>query len=380
MSLAFEGFTADEAVQLAIEKAGSDDFGSAGWREGLERAIDAFSRISLTRDAAEGAKDKIVHDLSSRLRIEQWYKDHPEVEQQQVEGPVVVVGLPRTGTTATVGMLALDERFRFLRGWEANAPVPPPMLGDEENDPRVIAARKAAGEYGMAHMHLHDPDGPEEDLALLASLDMHAYHGAFPMPPDYIDWWLSEGFASTYAYLERVFKLLQSRRPPSLWLLKSPPHLFRLDLIARQFPDAKFVMTHRDPCKVLGSVASLQFTLYEQRCEPGTVSKQQVGRQLFGFWEEGMRRGLAAREQISEERFFDIRNDDVVKTPNAVFERVYAHLGIELSPELRNRLEDYNSRNAPGKFGSHRYTLEEYGLTFREVTEAFAGYIERFGL
>lgn len=368
----------DEAISRAIAAAASDDFGPDGYREGLERSLDAFSRIPLTEDAARYVNDKVVQDLANRLRIEKWYQDHPEVEEEQIEAPVFVVGMPRTGTTATVAMLALDERFRFLRGWEANDPVPPPVLEDEANDPRAIASREFAKQYDMSHLHLFDPDGPEEDLAFLAGLDMHAYHGAYPMPEDYIAWWLEADFRSTYAYLARVFRLLQSRRPPNLWLLKSPPHLFRLDRIAERFPDARFVMTHRDPCKIIASVASLHFTLYEQRCLPGSLDKHRIGKQLLDFWAEGMRRGLVARSKIGEDRFIDVSNDDVVSSPDAVFERIYEHLAMDLTAELRGRLKEYNRRNAPGKFGSHEYTLEEYGLTREEVVAAFSEYIDRF--
>ena len=314
------------------------------------------------------------------MQIEQWYQLHSEIANQPVEGPVFVVGLPRTGTTATVGMLALDDRFRFLRGWEATAPLPPPIAGEEDTDPRVIQARAAAKNYDKPHVHLFDPDGPEEDLAFLSGLDMHAYHGAFPMPDDYIDWWLAESFCSTYAYHERVLRLLQSRCPPHLWLLKSPPHLFRLQAIVGQYPNARFVMTHRDPLKVIPSVASLHCMLFEARCVPGTIDKQEVGRKLLRFWTDGMRRGLAARAALGEERFIDVKNDDVVKRPLETFERVYEHLGMPLPSDVSRRIEAYNSRNAPGNFGTHSYTIEEYGLSASGIRSAFQGYVDRFGL
>ena len=216
------------AIARAMAAAGSDDFGPEGWREGLERSLDAFGRMPLTAQARDAAVAKCIADLTRRLRIEQWFKAHPESLEQPVEGPVFVMGLPRTGTTATVAMLALDDRFRFLRGWEGAEPLPPPVAGAEHADPRVLTARAAAASYAKANIHLFDPDGPEEDLAMLAGLHMHSYHGTMPMPEDYLDWWLHQDFTSFYAYHARILQLLQSRRPPHLWLLKSPPHLLRL--------------------------------------------------------------------------------------------------------------------------------------------------------
>ncbi|HEX4376042.1 MAG TPA: sulfotransferase [Steroidobacteraceae bacterium] len=370
--------SADAVMGRAVAQAGAGDFGSPGYREGLERSLSAFARMPLTPEAREAAIEKLTQDLVTRLRIEQWYRNHPQIDAMAVEGPVFVVGLPRTGTTATVSMLGLDERFRCLRSWEGIDPVPPPIAGQEDTDPRAVAARAAAKDYDKSHMHLFDPDGSQEDLAFLAGLDMHSYHGAYPTPEDYLSWWLAEDFGSTYAYLERVFKLLHSQRPPRLWLLKSPPHLFRLDAIVRQFPNARFVMTHRDPLKVLGSVASLHYTLYSERCVAGSISKEEVGPILLRFWTEGMRRAMAARERLGEDRFIDVHNDEVVNRPLEAFERVYAHLGLSLTAELRRRLAAYNSTNAPGTFGAHRYTLEEYGLTADRVREGFASYLKRF--
>ncbi len=373
-------FTPEIAIRTAVELAGSDDFGATGWQEGLTRCLEAFARMPLRPKVRALAVDKLIEDLTMRLRIERWYEDHPETNDQLIDGPVFVIGLPRTGTTATVSMMALDYRFRFMRPWEGTQPLPPPVAGEEDRDPRVIAARSAAGSYDKPHVHLYDPDGPEEDLAFLAGLDMHSYHGAFPMPSDYIDWWINTDFRSLYSYHERVLKLLQSRCPPNLWLLKSPPHLFRLNEIVRQYPSAKFVMTHRDPAKLIASVASLHMLLHEERCLPGAIDPMQVGPRHLAVWVEGMRRCMAARAQIGEHRFVDVTNEDVVNRPVETFERIYDHLGMSLPLRLADRVRNYNQRNAPGAFGTHRYAATDFGLTEERIRESFREYIDRFGL
>lgn len=368
------------AIAKAIAIAGTDDFGADGWRDGLERSLAAFARMPLTSEAREAAMGKIIHDLATRLRIAQWYKHGGEVDPGPIEGPVFVVGLPRTGTTATVGMMALDKRFRFLRAWEGANPIPPPVAGNEDTDPRVIAARAAAANYLKRHVHLSDPDGPEEDVMMLSGLDMRSYHGPYPVSDDYVDWWLDADFSSFYALHERVLKLLHANRPPRLWLLKSPAHLFRLREIAQQYPGAKFIMTHRDPCKVIPSVASLHAMLHEERCLPGSIDRTAIGPRHLKIWAEGVRRGLSARAEVGEHRFIDIRNDDVINRPIATFERIYDHIGMPLPPALAQCLKDYNNRNAPGAFGTHRYTAEEYGLTEKRIRSEFRNYIERFNL
>jgi hypothetical protein len=372
--------TAAEAKARAAVLAGVADFGPSGFEEGLERTLAAFPQLSLRSGVMTAALDRIVQDLANRLRIEQWYAAHPELEAQTVEGPVLVCGLPRTGTTATVGMLALDPRFRFPRMWEMAQPVPPPRLDEEVNDPRAIDYREAILAHSHASQHIADPDGPEEDMVGLAALNMHAYHGAFPMPDDFVAWWTRADFASTYAYHRRVLKLLQSERPPYLWLLKGPVHLFHLEAFAAEYPNAKFIWTHRDPASVIPSVSSLQYTLHSARCVEGALDKAAAGPKALAFWAEGMRRALAARDRIGEHRFVDVWNRDVVSRPVETFAGLYDRLGFDFTSRLEADVAEYNRRNAQGAFGEHRYTAEEYGLSKDAIREAFAAYCARFGV
>lgn len=322
----------------------------------------------------------LVPQLCNRLRIEDWYRTHPEIAELQIEGPVVVTGLPRTGTSAVVELLALDPRFRFPRKWEGADPVPPPVAGQEEEDPRLVAERQAAGDYNMSALHISQPGGPGEDLAMFAGLNMRAYHGRLPMPDGYIDWWMQDDFKSTYEYHERVLKLLQSRRPPYRWLLKSPLHLFKLEACAARYPQAKFVMTHRHPCKVIPSVASLHWALYGDRIDTNGEDKARAGQRYLAFWAEGVRRGMAARERIGNDRFIDVHNNDVVRDPIGTFEKVYDRLGMTFEPATAAAMLQFQESNPPGKDGGHSYSLEEYGLTSEMVEEQFADYIEKWQL
>jgi Sulfotransferase family len=372
--------TAARALEFAVEATGYEDFGPEGFQEGLQRTLDAFEAAPVTRAAREAAGLRVILDLATRLRIEQWYKERPQTAELQIEGPILVCGLPRTGTTATVGMMALDERFRYLRTWEAVKPIPPPRSGEEMNDPRALAARAAAKNYPKRSQHIHDPDGPEEDLALLAGLNMHAYHGRYPMPQSFLDWWIHEDFGSTYAYHRRVLRLLQSERPPHLWLLKAPVHLFKLEAFAAEYPHARFVMTHRDPAKVIPSVSSLYFTMHSEHCAAGILDKLAFGPALLAFWKEGMRRALDSRRRIGEQRFIDIWNDDVIARPVETFRRLYERLDFELPHDAATKLQDYGRRNASAGAGKHRYCADEYGLTELQIRGEFADYIERFHL
>lgn len=372
--------TANDAIARAVAAAGLDAFGPGDWREGLERTVAAFAAMPLNAAGRKKAEAMIVGDLVRRLRIEDWYRSHPGIDGMAVERPLLVCGLPRTGTTATVAMFAVDRQFRFLRKWEAASPVPPPVAHTEEHDPRRVAAHEKAKAYTLGALHLNDPDGPEEDLLALAGLTMRSFLGSYPTPDEYIRWWIEDDFQSTYAYHERVLKLLHCERGPRRWLLKSPPHLFKLEAFAARYPDAQFVWTHRDPAKVIPSVASLHHNVFALSGVEPMVSKRWTGKRSLDFWAEGMRRGLEARARIGEHRFIDVYNSDVVRDPIGTFETTYARLRLTITADVKAALERYHAHHARGAHGTHDYTLEEYGLTRDEVREAFKDYIDRFGV
>jgi len=374
-------FVPDVLLAGARSAAGLEDFGDSDFLEGLDQACKALSALPLTQTAIGLATAKIEHDLASRLKIVDWYRRHPELEDERIEGALLVSGLPRTGTTATVGMLALDERYRYPRIWEGSDPVPPPIWGEEHNDPRAIAAREAAA-LRNANMswHIVDADGPEEDQLVFGGLNMRNLYAMYPISEEYLWWWIEDDYRSTFAWFERVMKLLQSRRPPRFWLLKSPSHIFKMDALIERFPDTRIVMTHRDPTKVIASMASVfQFT-YDRYCGAGTIDKHWTGARALTMWSEGIKRAMASRERLGEDRFVDVHNADVVKDPVGTFEKLYAELGFQLDDGLRSRLEDYHRRNAKGAHGSHDYTPEEFGLSDVRVRDAFREYIDRFGL
>lgn len=373
-------FNPDALMATAIANTGLDDFGDGDFAVGLEQACRALGQLPLTPAAREGAISKLVTDLSSRLKIEAWYKDHPEIEDEKIEGPLLVFGLPRTGTTATVGMLALDERYRYPRMWEKE-PVPPPVAGEEDNDPRAVAQREyAARNNSHANFHIIDPDGPDEDQLVFGGLAMRNLLAMYPVSEEYLQWWIADDYRSTFAYHERVLKLLQSRRPPYLWLLKSPSHIFKLDALMERYPDTKIVMTHRDPAKVIASMASVFYTIYSMTCGEGTVDKRWCGDRAINMWAEGIKRGMASRDRLGDDRFIDIYNKDVIKDPIGTFENLYDQLGFAMDAPLRERLEVYQKQNSEGAQGSHAYDPEEFGLSESRVRSAFKDYADRFGL
>jgi sulfotransferase family protein len=248
--------TVNELLEAAVAQTGLDDFGDDSFREGLEILL-----ASLRDEARLNARgdvfihQRIVGYLGQRLQVEDWYRRHPDIDEVPIEAPLIGLGLPRTGSTALSLLLAQDPDVRFLRRWESSQPCPPPSTV-KDADPRI-----PPDDGEMVGTHRHVPGnvhGPMECHELMA-LDFKSHlFQSFAQIPSYSNWLVEKAdLTSTYAYQRRVMKLLQWGEPTRPWRLKCPSHVLWLDHLENVFPDAKFVMTHRDPTDVILSVADL---------------------------------------------------------------------------------------------------------------------------
>lgn len=360
-------------AERACALAGLSDFGPEGWRDGLERLVDAVrTDIGADRETVDRIEALIIGRLKKRLRVEGWYSAHGAEAARPVRGPLIIVGLPRTGTTALHHLLALDPQFRYLRKWEVDDPVPPPGLASEEDDPRLP---RSAGQPD--EQHIRRLDGPVEDGALY---EMSFHHSEAVLPvPSYTRAWRTADHAAGFEYHERVLRLLHSHRPPDFWLLKFPNYLFQLQEIAAQYPDAKFVMTHRDPVAVVPSTCSVIVSSRTRRLPAWSTDREALGPEVLEHLTAGVRRGRAGRSALGDDRFLDVGQPELETDPVAIAQRVYEFAGLELSDEVRTVMKGWAGENQRGSSGRHDYTAEEFGLSSERIADAFAGYLEEFG-
>ena len=247
-----------------------------------------------------------------------------------MRGPVDIIGLPRTGTTALANMMSLDPQFRCLRGWEQSQPLPPPRPETDATDPRRMRLAEENEHLSpeLKAMHLYDLDATMEDSEVLGM----AFHGQqYTLPVyGYHDWWRRADLTETYAYHRRVVQLLQSEHPPDLWLFKAPHHKFHLEPIVAAYPDVRFVMTHRDPAKSVPSYSSLVSTIFPP--STGERDLHRVGHEVSEHLRIGMENAIAARARIGEDRFLDVHHRELVGDPLGTLARVYDFCGLELTP------------------------------------------------
>jgi hypothetical protein len=231
---------------------------------------------------------------------------------------------------------------------------------------------------GIDQIHPMGPDLPQECLALQApSFSSYEFVTTFPVP-SYWDWLRAQDMAPAYAFEKQFLQHLQSGgHRGEHWVLKTPCHLMWLDALLEVFPDALLVHTHRDPTTVLASVSSLMSTI--RSAVSDHVDPVAIGREQLDAWTWGMQRVMAVRDRLPADRVVDVQFEDTVAHPVETVEKVYAHLGLDYTPEVAEGVRAYLAANPRDKHGTHTYTLEEFGLDHDEVSAAFAAYNERFG-
>jgi hypothetical protein len=369
-----------ELVARAIERTGLDDFGSdTTWHEGLDRLIAALDAQVYLPGAVDRIEGRLEGALSARLQVDQWTAEHPDSIDTDVEGPVIIIGLPRTATTALLNLVACDPQWRYVRAWEAERPVPPPDLATEADDPRAVAERELlAKDTTYEGKHIHDAGGPVDDAALLR-LGFRNQELGIPAF-GYTRWWRNCDMTATYAYHHKMLRFLQHRRPPHRWLIKAPWHNFHLDELVAEYPSARFLMTHRDPVKTIPSVCSLIQTAFSVSQPAEAVDLHEIGQFLLEHLQIGIGRLMDFRARHGDERILDIHHPDFNADPLAAVQRIYQWLGAPLTDEARTNMSIWTGRNPNGARSDHRYRAEDFGFTDDEITRTFRTYLDRYGI
>ncbi|MGE2815720.1 sulfotransferase family protein [Mycobacterium heidelbergense] len=370
----------EEALATARSETGLDDFGVDSFREGLEVLLESVGTEADLNPLGELiVRNLIITGLKNRLRIEDWYRRHPEIEDEVIERPLIGLGLPRTGSTALSFLLAEDPHARSLRRWEAGEPCPPPstVVGP---DPRIAAAAAQQETLDTAAPRLAalvptTPTGPEECQDLMALDFKSQYFQAFAHIPTYSRWLLDADLTPTYAYERRTLKLLQWGQPRRPWRLKCPTHLLFLPHLDRAFPDARYVWTHRDPTEVILSVADL-YAEFRQMTS-NTVDRNYLGQLNVEHWSVGMQRALAFRDAGNDDRFFDLDFTAVQRDPIGEVKRLYAWLGEPVSAEFEAGMRAWWQAEAASRSPNTHPEAAAFGVNLAAVRPLFADYMQR---
>jgi Sulfotransferase family len=367
--------------QAARDRAKLEHFGDWPLTEPLDRLIDAYrSEAHLTMLGRITVRELIVSQLENLLMLEEERRRAPQIEQERVASPTFITGLPRTGTTLLHALLAQDPGTRTPLTWEVMYPARAASAPSEiartrrRTAARLDWANRLAPEF--KRIHPIGPDLPQECIAITAqvfmSIQFHTTHDV----PSYENWLEAHPQDLGYAFHERLLKHLQFNRTPARWVLKAPGHLFDLAALLQRYPDARIIQTHRDPLRVVASMASLATVLrraFSDQADPMAIAADWTER-----WAGALERFLDVRERARPGQVLDVHYEAIEEQPVATVERVYDFLGWQLTAPARNAMTTFLAANPKNKHGAHRYSLAQYGLDTVTERRRFARYCERF--
>lgn len=379
----------DEASLLAEARATADleDFGSDSFREGLAVLLAALeSEADLTLLGRMSARSQIVKLLVNRLRLEATVARHPEALLVPIERPVIIVGLPRTGTSHLHNLLSGHPDLRFLPYWESSEPIAADgdVAGPGEPDPRI--ARIQAGlDQGMAliphqqAMHEIDARTPHEEIGFF-SMDFACpiFFTSFKVP-SYRAWYRQTDITRSYAYARRVLQVVSFLRDGGKrWVLKSPMHLERLVSLMKTYPDARVVMTFRDPARVVLSMAIM--TAYGRRLVQQKIDPIYIGRQVADNVQDRFDAAVRDLHAVPAAQRCDVHFEAYMKDPMTAVRRVLEFAGLDASEATMERMRAYQDAHPRGKFGRVVYRYADVGIDPTELRTRARQYIETFGL
>lgn len=373
-------------IREATQETDLDDLGDQAFLEPLSilcqisrtgRPLTAFGRYCL--------RHEVRARLINRLKIHADLWMHPEIRQEKIDRPIFLVGLPRSGMTLLHRLLGLDPANRTPRLWETFEPSPPPHRITYRTDPRIAKVEKQLKIVNSAIptlrvMHELDAEFPEDCTSLMAN---GLVSGWFSILFDeaYEQWLRGRDLTDAYRFHKQQLQLMQWHCRAERWVLKAAWHLHGLFWLLRVYPDARIIMTHRDPLEALPSYASLITTL--RRAMYTIVDPRRIAlglaEELSGWVHRAMSIRRLAERNGSGAVFIDVPYSDLRSDPVGIVQDIYGELGLELTREVRKRMQINLQRHPEGKHGRHRYTFEQFGLRGSTELERFRPYRERHG-
>lgn len=373
----------DALVAAAIAQAGHDDFGPPSWREGFDRLVAAANaEAQLSELGHLVMAGQLTRCLVNRLGVVGHLAAHPAVAAAAVEAPVFILGLPRTGTTLLSYLLDQDPATRSLIRAQAMAPVPPPAPTTWATDPRLaVAAGDNDAVYSVVPefkaMHHEEPDGPTECVTLLGN-DFRSIHFAtLAEVPSYDEWLLGADVTSAYEHHRDTLRVLQAEWP-GRWMLKSPAHNLHLPAVTAAYPDARFLMTHRDPSVLVASICSLVSTLH--RMSSDADHRAAIASRWPEILATMVERPMAWRDAHPSVPIHDIDYPALVADPLGTVAGIYEFLDWPFSAAVEGALRRWMAANPQGRWGRHEYSLDDFGLSVGALAERFTAYCSRHGV
>ena len=380
------GFAESEEAlhEEAIARAGSDNFGHPAYLEGLRVLLHAYDREArLNETGRQGARRLIRDTLTQRLRCEAQWQQHPEVLDTKIERPIVICGLVRTGSTALHYLMGQDPSLQVLQYWLAGGPRPRPPRKQWPQEPDFIRARDEidamyAADPGLKAIHFMMPDGPEECRHLLMQEFTDDSFEANANVPSYWEWLRQADMLASYQRHRDLLKLIGSTEGEKTWLLKYPVHMRFLPTFLEVYPDARVILTHRHPLRVLPSYVSLIAGF--RALNEDHIDRSDIARRQLELWSNAANELVALRRKRGDAQFYDLHFNQFMDDPVEAVAGIHRHFGRDFTPESELALRAWHENNPQHKHGRHEYAPSpaDVGLSTEQILDGFGEYLDAF--
>lgn len=370
---------------LARRRSGLDDFGDLSFTEPLRQLLAACTgEASLGLVGRMATRWDVLRFLTNLLALRAAEQRDPAIGEAAIERPIVITGLPRSGTTFLHRLLLADPHNRAPRVWQTIYPYPlsEPRRGADTDRPARVARQLRAFERlapEFRALHPLDAHSPQECSEITGHVFRSLRFDTTYHVPSYRAWLDAAGHLPAYRFHRRFLQHLQHQAPGGQWVLKCPDHLFALDALAAVYPDARLVFVHRDPVKVLASVVKLTEVL--RRPFTRRIDRHAIGAQESARWHDGAQRMMrAGRDARLAQPIHHVHYRALVADPLGTVAALYRHFGLVLEPDAGAEIAQYAGREPNGGYGPRSYSFAEYGLDAATEREKFRGYMSHFGV
>ena len=372
-----------QIINAAKNQTNLEYFGNPLFLEGFECLVQSINEEADLNDIGmEAQQHRLIGILANLLRIENACIQHPEILTEEIKSPVVIVGLPRTGSTMTHRLLASDPRHTAMLWWEGRYPA---MLDNEDRGhpnermemgkAEVEAVMQASPE--ALTIHPWDYNGADEEILLLEHTFLSTVPESFMRLPTYSKWVESQDHIHAYAQLKIMLQYLQWQNPgrdKKRWVLKSPHHLGFIDKLLKIFPDSKVIQTHRDPLKTVPSFCSMCSNLFEPLTN--SYDKNEIGHHWANKLAKVLNHCMEVNN-LNQENFLNLEFKKMIKDPILEMEEVYKFIDEDFTDQAENAMNAWKEENKH-EMGAHQYSLEEFGLESSFIDSYFSEYINQY--
>lgn len=370
-------------LDKASRRCGLPAIHDAALNEGLEQLCSSLNHeASLNPIGRFILGQQLVDSLVNRLQVQHWHQQHPDINET-IRKPLIVVGLPRTGTTLLSNLLDLDPHNRSLYQWQADSLVPPPTLAAHREDPRITESgrRIKSADWlvpSLQSIHPIAASLPCECISLFEDDFRSIGYDILANVPSFWHWRDDDNMQSAYNYHKQVLQMLQHTIPTDTWCLKTPGHLWHLPALLDAYPDATLIFTHRDLTKVIPSSASLARAMRSGFSD--NVDCLSLGQEWMDKISTAITRATEFEDERGSDAFCHIQYPDLISDPVAAIETIYQTAGREVSGLFKRNIRNWMEHPPANKHGKHHYNAEDFGVSDVAIREQFSDYYQRYNV